>query len=404
MSQTTPAGRSATPLRGRYLVQNRWLRGWLRLNDAVLWASRRRTAQVAMPPSPTRVLLSVGGHLGDAVIATKAIAQLRRAMPGVAIGVVSGSWNRMIFDGHPHVRWFHAVDHWRTNRSGTGWVSRWMVYRRSQRDAATSIRAIGYDVAVDLYAYYPNFATTLAAARVPVRIGYDSGGFGRLYTHLLSWTAGVSISQEHRALLQRLAPSASWGDAVEYELGDVPPTAAAAVEAMLSPAGLRRHDYAVLHVGSGLPHKQWPLSSWVAVARELLRLRIGVVLTGAGAADAAATRAVQREVPDVVNLVDQLSWHEFRAVIASARVTLTVDTVAMHVAAAHGTPCVSVVSGIEPRGRWAANSALREVLTHPVVCAPCYRSRGCDSMACVRNVAPDTMLAAAGMLIAEDRR
>jgi ADP-heptose:LPS heptosyltransferase len=402
VSQATPPGRTASPLRGRYLVQNPLLLGWLRLADAGLAVARRRTGDVAIPQSPKRVLVCVGGHLGDAVIATKAIADLQRALPGVDIGVLSGSWNRPILDGHPRVRRFHWVDHWKTNRSRLGWLRRWLLYRRSHRRAARAIRAVGYDVALDLYAYYPNFAPTLAAAGVRARVGYDSGGFGPLYTHRLPWTPGASIAEEHRAVLQRVAPGLSWEDAVGYELGDIPPEAANRLDAMLGEVGLRRHGYAVLHVGSGLAHKQWPTESWVAVARDLLRRRIGVVLTGAGLADVAATSAIQAAVPDVVNLVDRLSWQEFRAAIAHARVTLTVDTVAMHVAAAQGAPCVSVVSGIEPRGRWAASSALREILTHPVACAPCFRGRGCAAMSCVRDVTPDTMLAAAGLHLGGD--
>jgi ADP-heptose:LPS heptosyltransferase len=381
-------------MRGRYLVRNRALNAWLQASDAFLSLGRRSPPE-APSRLPKRVLVCVGGHLGDAVIATRAIAQLHRALPGVEVGVLSGSWNRCVFAGHPAVRWFHSVDHWKTNRAAMGLAARWMAYRASRSAAIREIRSRTYDAAVDLYPYYPNFAPVISGARIPVRVGYASGGFGPLHTHALEWTPGRPIVDDHRKALQTLLPTFSWDSDAGYQL---PPLGAGALQRArdkLAAFGISPRGYVVIHAGVGTRHKQWPVASWVAVARTLAERGFGVVLTGVGRDEATLTKAIEREAPHVVNLCDALSWDEYRAVVAQAAVVLSGDTVAMHVASAEGTPSVAVMSGIDYEGRWEPKSATHRSLTHTVACAPCFRSSGCDEMLCVRGTAPESILNAA---------
>lgn len=384
------------------MVRNRVWGAWMRVNDALL-RMRRRSRENAQSAPPRRVLVCVGGHLGDAVIATKALSHLSRTKPAVEIGVLSGSWNREILESLPLVRWFHNVDHWKLNRKPQSFPSKWLAYRRSRSRAVREIRDANYDAAVDLYAYYPNFASTIAAARVPVRIGYGTGGSGPLYTRELKWQAGQPISEDHRAIMESLIPGLSW-DSSGYALNEVPHAATERVAEILRKLRLEPKGYAILHVGGGAALKEWPLDHWVTVACELLRGSVPVVLTGAGADDAAKARSLETAVAGVKNLCDRLPWMEFRAVIAQAAIVLSVDTVAMHLAAAEGTPCVAVMTGIDAPKRWNPVAANMRVLTHPVSCAPCYRSRGCSEMLCVRGVDPSTLLDAAASFLPKPSR
>src|SRR5437867_5632253 len=98
LTEPNPA---ASPLRGRYLVRNRAWNAWLRANDAalrLLMASTTRSG--ASRAIPQRLLIAVGGHLGDAVIATSVFEPLRAALPMLDIGILTASWNRPVFEGH----------------------------------------------------------------------------------------------------------------------------------------------------------------------------------------------------------------------------------------------------------------------------------------------------------------
>ena len=120
-----------------------------------------------------------------------------------------------------------------------------------------------------------------------------------------------------------------------------------------------------------------------------------VALTGSGSAQLAQARVLAEAVPGTVNLAGELRWNEFRAVLATARVVLSVDTVAMHLAAAEGTPCVALMTGMDRPERWRPLGLAVVVLTEPVACAPCFRSRGCAAMSCVREVQVEAVLEAA---------
>src|SRR3569833_3617271 len=126
--------RRPTHLRGGYLLRNPLLLTYLSTTDAILRASLRHYAKgralrhtekrsdkgaTAAEPKHSqsrRVLLAIGGHLGDAIIAVRAIQLLHASFPNIEIGVVAPSWSKVALENEPAIRWFHTVDHWRVNR------------------------------------------------------------------------------------------------------------------------------------------------------------------------------------------------------------------------------------------------------------------------------------------------
>jgi ADP-heptose:LPS heptosyltransferase/glycosyltransferase involved in cell wall biosynthesis len=388
-----------SPLRGRYLVSNPAWNWWLRLNDFGVRMMNGRHADAsdatrASTAHPTkRVLLAIGGHLGDGVIATAMFRQVSESFPDAEIGVLCASWNRRIFELHPRVRWIHTVDHWKLNRGRSSLIDRWRTTRSTRAQALAEIRSTKYDVAVDLSPYYPNAARLLWRAGIPVRVGYTSGGDGPLFTHPVSWSMRDHVSEEHRALLAQVGPFTQ-RDPAAYELADVPTESVTRANEILRGGGLAPGNYVVVHMGAGHARKEWPVEKWIVVVRELAAVGVRCALTGAGPQQMRLAQQLAAAVSGTVNLSDQLDWNQFRAVIAGARLVLSVDTVAMHLAGAAGRPCVSLMTGMDRTERWRALGAEVTVLSEPVSCAPCFRSRGCAKMSCVRDITPTSVIAA----------
>ena len=338
-----------SPLRGRYLVRNPLWNAWLAANDVVaslLWPS------APVPPGEIRqLLLAIGGHRGDAVIATSIFAPLRAALPDARISVLTPSWNRPVFDGHPGVHRVHVVDHWKLDRSGAPLLRRMGRFRRTASLATDEIRAAGYDAAIDLYAYYPNTARLLRRAGVPIRVGYASGGDGPHYTHALQWTRQGHVSQDHLALARVLAPHVP-SEQLRYELGPIDASARAAAEDRLRAAGVAA-PWLLLHPAGSSANKDWPVERWRAVARALAP-RGPMVISGAGPRESAIAAAIRDAAPDAVDLTrgGALRWDEFRHAVAGARAVLTVDTVTAHLAGAHQRPAVVLMTGTDDPERW----------------------------------------------------
>jgi heptosyltransferase-3 len=382
----------SSPLRGGYLVQNPVWRAWLSANDLALRVATRWRSQVVRTATPDRVLVAVGGHLGDAVIATKAITHLARALPDAVIGVLSGSWNRQILEGHPNVRRFHAVDHWKLNRASPSLFGAWTRYRQTRRIALREIREAQYDAALDLYAWYPNSAEILAAAEIPRRIGFASGGYGAFYTQPLQWELGWRVTDDHRAVLGALLPELRWDDSATYTL---PADAAAQARWHERGRGLGLHQasYVLLQPGSGAAHREWRPEAWVEVARHFTTREVPVLLAGAGVRERALADMIAKAVPSVINLSGQLDLAELRCAIADAALVLSVNTLAAHLAVATNTPCVVLNTGTDTPERWFPDQV--QSLMQPVPCSPCFRSRGCAEMTCLRQLPVETVLAAA---------
>jgi len=375
-------GASPLPIqRGRYLVRHPVVNTALAGTDAVLGAATSGRRAATIPDRPDRILLSNVAQIGDVVIATAVLQPLRRAFADARIGFLTASWAGAVLEGHPDVTWTHTYDPWKVNRTARTPLAAARQWRRTFVRGVREVRDVGYDVAVDLYPYWPNSVGLLARAGVPVRIGYTSGGYGPLLTHPFEWTdLDQHVAYYHMDLLAplgvrsagRLAPSLPFAEP-RRDLG--------------LPAG----GYLVLHLGAGSPTKQWPLGRWRELARELWADGHVLVFTGKGPAEKEAVRRTCAGLDRCIDLCDRASWRDFVAVVAGARAVVTVDSVAGHVAAATGTPSVVLWTGINRRAHWRPLSELATVVTHPVGCAPCHRGRGCPTLDCIRRVDVDAV-------------
>jgi ADP-heptose:LPS heptosyltransferase len=254
--------------------------------------------------------------------------------------------------------------------------------------AVDEIRTVGYDMAFDIYPYYPNMAGLLWRAGIPERFGFTTGGRGALYTGTVPWVDDRCHIAEKQA---RLIRSAFVG---RGDIDSPPPTLAlpsaasiSAVEQLLQHRGIAG-DYVILHAGSGARARLWPISSWRALA-ERLAATTSVVLTGVGVVEEEAARTISADVPRCFNLTGQLDWQNLNALVAGASVVVSGETSLGHLAAARRIPCVAIYSGITDTREWRPLGAPEiplTVLSAAVQCAPCYRTAGCATMDCVRGV------------------
>lgn len=354
-----------------------------------------------------RVLLAIGGHIGDAILATGSLDLLRALAPDAEIGVVLPSWSRAVFSDDPRVARIHIVDHWRVNRAPVGMAARTARYAETARQAIREIREQAYDVAVDLYPFYPNMAGVLWRAGVARRFGFASGGRGPLFTDALSWPSDERHMAARQATLIRLAAGApAESDATPISAVPAPPAEARArTAALLAERGVAG-SYVVLHAGSGLRKKEWSGEAWRALAARLAERGVRIVLTGAGDAERLQADRIAAGIPRCVTLVGQLDWQGLCAVVSGASAVVSGDTSVAHLAAARGTSRVVIFSGINSTHEWhpVGGRGAQLMLQHPVPCAPCYRRDGCAAMTCVNGVTVDDVVAALDTLLDGDRR
>lgn len=368
-------------LNGRYLVRNKWLYRALTLCDWTLAKIMPRAKQPST--APKRILLANVAHLGDAILTTTILQPLKSAYPDVEIGVLLGSWSKVIFENHPLVNHIHTVDHFFLNRSKKSLFEKIRHYFATRKIALKEIRKVNYDTAVDCRFHFPCSATILAAAKIPVRIGFTSAGFSPLFTHAIDWHSHPDLSIVNY-FLQLLAQLPGFVQPASLPSPTLPPIDPTLFAQITQKFQLEKRAYLVCHMGSGNAIKAWPKENWRALIERLANEEV-LVFTGVGDNEAADIQATTVGITDkVINLCNKINYRELVAVIANAKACLAVDTSVGHIAAAVHTPTLVMNTGMYPLALWKPAAQEVRAISETVSCAPCYRGRGCETMACLR--------------------
>jgi ADP-heptose:LPS heptosyltransferase len=132
------------------------------------------------------------------------------------------------------------------------------------------------------------------------------------------------------------------------------------------------HPYVVLHPGTSAPARAWPDGRFAESAGLLRAAGWQVVVTGA-ASELTLAAQVSDGGDDVVDLAGRTTMPELAAVLDSAAAVVVGNTGPAHLAAAVGTPVVSLFAPTVPAAKWAPYGVPRVVLGDQS--APCRDSR-----------------------------
>jgi lipopolysaccharide heptosyltransferase II len=147
-----------------------------------------------------------------------------------------------------------------------------------------------------------------------------------------------------------------------------------------------RRSYAALFVGSRWESKQWFPAQIADCARALQqRYRLDVVLLGSRSDERAAAEVQAQCGGGVTNLAGQTSLREAIGVIARAKVSIGPDTGLMHIAAAVGTPVVSLWGATSP-SRNGPYGFERLAIRGTADCSPCYNKSCPIDRLCMKSI------------------
>src|SRR4051812_8822903 len=156
--------------------------------------------------------------------------------------------------------------------------------------------------------------------------------------------------------------------------------------------------YVVLHPGASVPARAWPADRCAAAVEELADAGWRVLVTGGpGERELTATVAGSRGV----DLGGETTLAEMAALLDGAAAVVVGNTGPAHLAAAVGTPVVSLFSPVVPAVRWAPYGVPTVLLGDQS--APCRdtRARECPvpGHPCLASVSPADVVAAVEKLV-----
>lgn len=180
------------------------------------------------------------------------------------------------------------------------------------------------------------------------------------------------------------------------------PTRHATAEAIRQHHQCATQLWIALCPGARWPTKRWPVPYFAQTAKLIQAQTPNAKFVVLGAeADRTAAERISTELGDgCLNLAGQTSIPELIEWIRLARLVITNDSAPMHIAAAVGTPIVTVFGPTDPK-RTGPYRARARVLTHSLPCMPCLREH-CTwhvPLQCMHEIHPDQVAEAASELL-----
>jgi len=321
-----------------------------------------------LPTAPGRVLIVLLGAIGDVVRAMPLVQRLRAAWPECEITWAVEPTAAPLLDGHPV-------------------IDRVLVFERSRGARAfapflNDVRRVRADVTLDLQRHLKSGVTSWYS-RAPVRVGFhrknSREGNWLFNTHTIPAAAHFSSKvKQFLSFAEFFGISAS---PVDFGLAARPAEREHAARLLGTAAAP-----AALFVGSTWPSRRWLPDHTAAVCRDLTERGLDPVLLGAPA-DAPFAKAVMEKMGTVrvINLAGRTSLRDVVALLSRAVVAIGPDSGPMHIAAAVGTPVVSLWGATSP-ARSAPYGFEHLAIQGEAPCAPCYLRRCPIGRLCMESI------------------
>jgi heptosyltransferase-3 len=348
-----------------------------------------------------RILFIRPDHIGDVLLTLPAVAALRRELPGAYLAYAAPVASAAVADYCPDLDEtlplrFPPV----ARRESDGTVSNEGFHGQSARlrDA--------FDAALVVRPDDPWSGELVAAASIPIRVGFDMPRTRPYLTDVIPVPRVQHVSLDGfdlaDALLARMRIVARTTRILDLRFV---PSSDDEDEASRILAAAGAHDpLIVLHPGSGWRLKNWPALRWRRVAGELARtLRTRPIISGT-AAEQELAREVAEGTP-AIELAGRLSLGALAAVHRRARLVVTTDSGALHLAAVMGAPVIGLFGPGDPvRFAPLASRDLVRVVRTGIPCSPCgtLEDPPCGAAAdpdCVTEIRADDVLRAAAELL-----
>ncbi len=349
-----------------------------------LFALLRGKRRPAPEGRPRRILVVELWGIGDVVLATPALAELRERFPGANISLLAKPHARELLDHSGLVDDVIAADFPWTAHTGKYALSRY--HGAKLMPVFRELRARRFDVSLDARRdVRSNFVTFLSGAAR--RIGYDFGGA----TGLLTDVVPSGPQDGHRI--------DDWMRVLEPLIGEIPQTrhpVLRVTDAELAAARRRLNEL-------GVPDDRAVIAIHPGASHPIRRLREGIVAAAAARIIGAGAAAVLIQDPDGhgtgwslpagVPTVSPL-LRELMGLIASVDGLVCSDSAAMHIATALGTP-VTAVFGPQ-RHDWLGprESVHRVVSIGDMPCRPCFDACIYSSPLCMDRIGSDMVIEA----------
>ena len=290
---------------------------------------------------PQKVLLANWGALGDVVLSTGVIAEIKSAFPNCQIGLIVSEKSKDVCTTCPCIDWIHLSRPWaKLGRSRWKKIADLLYFLfYEQPRLGKEVSSIGYDLAIELRPFFPNLIPLFWKARIPIRIGFMTSGNYGLLNKAVHWTGDQYLPHCYWPLLEKMGIK-------RKKTHTLMPQMILRTRSTL----LAQKPYLLFHLCSSNPVKELPVEFWNELYSKCKELGYNIYFTGKGAREFRMIEQVTQDPRE--NLCNQLSWEQLVQHIQECQGLVSIDSVPIHLAAGFKVPTLAFFCHTESPWLW----------------------------------------------------
>lgn len=364
-------------------------------------------------PCPERILLLRTEQIGDLVLTTPAFKVLRENFPNAYIAVLVQSRTAPLLRFNPDINevipcsfpWYerekHPVRISNLIRRVMASIKYHYCCLKTILRLSHQLKQKHFDVAIDFGGHIYTLLL-MALARIPVRIGDPRAGGKFLLTHWVTPDDKKHEVERCLEIIHILGINVSKNPplTLNWSQEDEEYTAK-----LWDHLGLNKgRPVIVIHPISVEPARCWRLENWAIVADTLIsRLGAQVIFIGSEADQASVISIQSLMRHQSLNLCGRVSLLQLAALLKRCDLMIGVNSAPAHIAAAVGTPIVSIWSSAYLPEKWAPYTPHLHLIQKQVPCADCRHIKCPLPVSCMDLITPEEVINAVEEMLAKMR-
>ncbi len=330
-----------------------------------------------------RILITRTDRLGDVLLSTPVIKNLRDSLPGAYIAMMVKESLVDLLIGNPYLDEVIAFD---KSKKHKGIINSLAFIKYLKEKRFDSVLILHPTVRVHIIAFLTG---------IKERMGYDIK-FGFLNTCILKHEKNLGQKHEIEYVLEFLKEiGISYPDKTMYM--PIYSEAEAWAERFLKENGLNNSKIVLIHAQASCPSRLWPQEDYNYVAERIINnYKARIVYVGEKRDDKI------KEGDGILNFTGKTTISQLASIIKHIDLLISNDSGPVHIAVALGTPVISIFGrnqpGLSPK-RWGHSNSKSVFLHKDIGCEVCLAHDCKNGFVCLNAIKPQDVLSCAEKLL-----
>ncbi|MFO8052726.1 MAG: lipopolysaccharide heptosyltransferase II [Candidatus Omnitrophota bacterium] len=335
-----------------------------------------------------RILIVRTDRLGDVILSTPVIKNLRKSYPNSHIAFICRPYTKSVLAGNPYLDELIVYDKYGKQKK-----------LLSTLKFALNLRKKKFDLALILHPTNRAHIVTFFAG-IPKRIGWNKK-LSFLLTDKLAFMKDQGRKHELEYNLDILRYLGASAEDKELYV-PIKKKSQQKVDKILKEQGIEEKDkLIVIHPSASCPSKRWPQDKFIELI-EILNNKKDLKIAVITSADQLNFASQILKVKGVINLCGQLSISETASLLKKVSLFISCDSGPAHIAAGLNIPIITIFgrnqAGLSPK-RWAPTGKNSYFLHKDVGCKTCLAHNCQKEFICLQAVKPTEVYALAKKFI-----